>query len=103
MAAGRLTACVGDRPVQEQVALFDQTLRTLTQSRIPLIRYGARDLAPQITYTAATLVCRMGTRTPRIMVSLLENIYQALLRDGYVNWLPNVVTAAHLVGLGIAP
>ena len=103
MAAGRLTSCVGDRPVQEQVALFDQTMKALTQSRISVIRYGSRDLAPQMTYTAATLVCRMGTRTPVIMVGLLENVYTALLRDGYVNWLPNVVTAAQLVGLGIAP
>ena len=100
MAAGLLTQCLGGRTVIEQVNIFDQTLRALMRSQVPAIRVGAAKLAPQITYSAATLVCRMGIKTPQTMVALLEVVYTSLLRDGYVDWLPNVVTAANLVNVG---
>jgi hypothetical protein len=49
-----------------------------------------------MTYAAATLTCKMGSRSAGDMVVLLDTVYGALVADGWVDWLPNVVVASDL-------
>lgn len=96
MAAGVLTRCLNDRNPIDQVKDFVDVVKALKLAKSGTIAGGAQKLTPQMTYAAATLTCKMGSRSAGDMVVVLDSVYAALIADGWVDWLPNVVVASDL-------
>ena len=97
MAAAVLTKCLGQTQIIDQLLRFDTMLAALRLAKSGTIARGAENLAPQITFVAATLACKNTNRTPGQLVQNLEITYRALVQDGWVDWLPNVVAASELL------
>lgn len=96
MAAGVLTRCLDNRNAIDQVKDFADIVKALKLAKSETIAAGAQKLTPQMTFVAANLTCKKGTRTAGDMVVALETVYGALVADGWVDWLPNVVVASDL-------
>lgn len=96
MAAALLATCRTDA-WDNRVADITALVKAMAVSQHKTIQCTLRGLPAQLTYSAATLACKMGSRSPQEMIKLLDLSYAGLLRDGALDRLHNVVVAAELV------